>query len=335
MSRPELTLVSVVVPVFEEAAGISELRRAFDALEPNAWGDRYEVVLVDDGSRDETWRLLGEWAREDDRVTLVRLAGNRGAHRAARAGLEAASGDACVVIPADLQEGVDLVHTCVDRWHRGGKPVVMMVPRRGRIYARRIDALAARVFYGVLRLSSRVYRGVPVRAQVKLLDRVAADAFARQAPATVLRAPFVLQQRLPFDIVEYDVRPRLAGSSKWGLSRKIALVLDLLVDASSWLLSPWRVGALGLVAVAAFETLSTMSGSAVAGLAARLAFAATTLVMLSILGMQIGRIHQELRARPIYVVSDLRRGKVGADRCAARAARAACVRDEVAISSGG
>lgn len=314
------SLVSVIVPVYNETEALPELIAELSKLETNRWGDTFEFVLVDDGSTDDTWEKLLQWAEHEPRLSLVRLAGNRGAHRAVRAGLEAATGDVMVMIPADLQEGIDLVELCLDKWHRSGTMVVMMVPKHGRVYERRLESLAAGAFYWVLRAGTGLYKDASVRAQVKLMDRVAADAFTRNSSAYALRAPFVLQQRFPYEVVHYEIKKRSKGRSKWDFAKKTALMVDMLVDTSAWLLSPWRIAAAGFATYACLMLASLTAGSIQPVLTslAGVLLAATLLSAISILGIQVARICQELRGRPLYVIREIRRSSVNVARSRSR-----------------
>ena len=255
------SLVSLIIPVYNEAEALPELIRELSKLDTNRWDDRFEFVLVDDGSTDDTWQKLREWAEHEPRLTLVRLAGNRGSHRASRAGLKAATGDVMIMIPADLQEGTDLVQLCLDTWHRTETMAVMMVPTHGRVYERRWERLAAKAFYCLLRASTGLYQDVSVRAQVKLMDHVSADAFASNSSAFALRTPFVLQQKLPYEVVHYQIKKRSKGRSKWNPAKKMALVVDMLLDTSACLLSPWRIAVAGFAAYGCLMLASSAARS--------------------------------------------------------------------------
>ena len=312
----ESILVSIIVPVFNESEGLPALIAELSRLTTNQWGDRFEFVLVDDGSSDDTWQVLLTWADKEPRVTAVRLAGNRGAHRAGQAGMEVAEGDVMISVPADLQEGLDLVEACVERWHNSGRMAVMMVPNHGHAYDRTMDSIAARAFYGILRLSTSIHGDLSVRAAVKLMDRVAVDAFLEAGSISCLRTPFVLNHKLPYDVVHYEVRKRARGKSKWTFRKKVLLMMDMLVECSSWLLSPWRIAFAGGALYASVAILSAVSEALRPALSvlADICLGTTVLIVLSILGIYIARMHQELRGGPAYVIREVRRGTIGSAR---------------------
>ena len=310
MNEPKL--VSIVIAAYNESEALPELISELSQVGENRWGDVFEFVLVDDGSTDDTWQQLVKWQEHESRLTLVQLASNYGSHKATRAGLEQASGDARIVIPADLQEGLDLVEACLEKWHTSYKMAVMMVPKQERAYDRWIDKIAARLFYAWLRASTNLYGDLSLRAQAKLMDRVAATAFSKSAYSRSMRTPFVLRHGFPYDVVSYEVKKRSAGRSKWSFRRKVALVIDFFVDCSAWMLSPWRIAVGGGVL---YTCLTILPGFGITlhgfvSTTADMCLAATVLLVLSILGIHVARIHQEIRGRPFYVIREIRRGKL-------------------------
>ena len=303
----EVSLVSIVIPIFNETEGLDELRHELSHLTTNHWNDQFEFVLVDDGSTDETWSSLVSWAENDNRVRAVRLAGNCGAHNAGRAGLEVAAGDCAVIIPADLQEGIDLVKQCIESWHDTGTMVVMMVPEQGRAYDRVRDAWSAQLYYGLMKLTTRLYTDVPVQAMVKLMDRVCIQAYLKKTSKRAMRTPFVLQQKIPFELVRYRIQPRHAGRSKWSFYRKLRLMFDMLMECGAWLLSPWWMALLvfGVYSVLLLGNVGNFAWSGVLRMAADLWLAGGLLGLLSITGAQLGRIHQEIYGGPAYIIREI------------------------------
>ena len=306
-------LISIIVPVYNEEAGLTHLFDMLSAIESNKWGDQFEFVLVDDGSTDGSWACMLAWSKTEPRATLVRLAGNRGAHHAGRAGLEFAQGDAMVFIPADLQERVDVVEASLRVWHEEGKNVVLMVPEEGeRRHANWLQSLSANLFYLVLRFSSRIHTGQTLRSAVKLMDRAVAMSFVQSAAIFSVRNTFVLRQKINHGLVHYKVHKRDTGTSKWTLRRKALLMLDLFVDSSAWLLSPWRFG---LATAVVFCVLRLAAMYAVAWqepllASAEMVLAVGILVVLSIVGLHVSRIHQELRAKPAYIIAEVLRSRI-------------------------
>lgn len=306
-------LISIIVPVYNEENGLAHLFDMLSAMESNEWGDRFEFVVVDDGSTDGSWARMLEWANGEPRATLVRLAGNRGAHYAGRAGLEYARGDAVVFIPGDLQERADVVQASLRVWHEEGKRVVLMVPEAGeRSYANWLERLGARLFYSLLRHSSRIHTRDTVRSTVKLMERAVAMSFFQHAALFSVRNTFVLNHGISHGIVRYSVHKRDVGTSKWTLRKKALLMLDMLVDSSAWLLSPWRFGAATAALYCVLRLASVFAGAWQEALlvCADIVLAVGILAMLSILGLHLSRVHQELRARPAYIVAEARPNRI-------------------------
>lgn len=306
-------LISIVVPVYNEDTGLSPLFDMLSAIRSNQWGDRFEFVLVDDGSTDGSWQRMQAWAATEPRATLVRLAGNRGAHHAGRAGLEFAQGDAMIFIPGDLQERVDIVEASLKMWHDEGKKVVLMVPADGeRSYGSWPERMSALLFYVILRFSSRVHTGETVRSTVKLMDRAVAASFVENAAIFSVRNTFVLRQGISYGLLPYKVHKRSTGASKWTTRKKALLMLDLLVDSSAWLLSPWRFAAATALLYCLLRIASVFADSwrqpLLAG--AEVILVLGGLLVLSILGLHLSRVHQELRGKPAYIVAEVRRNQI-------------------------
>src|SRR3954468_15695926 len=144
MSR-ELKLLSVVAPMYnEEATAAVFCERVFAALE----GIPLELVLVDDGSSDGTAKIIDDLAASDSRVRVVRLSRNFGHQTAITAGLDHATGDAVVMIDADLQDPPEVITTLLDHWHRGAD--VVYAVRERRVGETAFKLATARVFYGLM-----------------------------------------------------------------------------------------------------------------------------------------------------------------------------------------
>ena len=231
--------ISIVIPLYNEADGIPALRSELAGW--NTQRRSFEIIVVDDGSTDATWAALRRWVDEDSTVSAVRLDRNHGPHRASRAGLRFCHGDCAIVIPADGQEGVDLVEQCLDRWERAGVPAVMTVPRHGRHRERWLDSFFSSFFYVLLRWNTPHYKGVSAQAMVRLMDRGTYLAFLGDHAALALRTPFVLKGKFAYDVVPYEVKPRRVGRSKWRFRRKVALMRDVLVASDAWIVRPGPV----------------------------------------------------------------------------------------------
>jgi polyisoprenyl-phosphate glycosyltransferase len=306
MNAPAL---SVVVPIFNEVETVRELyARLTRAVSP--LGD-YEVVFVDDGSRDNSWELLTELAVDDPHVRLIRLSRNFGHQIALTAGVDAARGEAIVTIDGDLQDPPDVIPALVARW-REGYDVVYGV-RTERPGETRYKLWTARLFYRLIQRLSSVE--IPQEAgDFRLLSRRAADAF-RSMPE---RARFVrgMTSWVGFRQigVPYERAPRFAGSTKYPTRRMVRFAADAVTAFST---APLRIVStlgftmvgfcalyLGYALYKRFFTDDTVTGWTTV-IVLLLLIGGAQLIGLGVIGEYVGRTYDEAKRRPLYIVSDL------------------------------
>lgn len=298
--------VSVVIPVYNEHENLPELQgRLTTVLE--ATGLTYEIVYVDDGSKDESVEMVEAFRDDDARVRLVRLSRNFGHQAALNAGLDHAQGDAVIMMDADLQDPPELLTEFIARWRDGAEVVYGVREHRQGSVPKRI---AYRLFYRLYRALADI--DVPLDAgDFCLLDREVADAI-RSLPE---RQRFLrgLRSWVGFDqvAVAFDRPDRFAGEPKYQLSGLVKLALDGLLSFS---VAPLRLAsALGFgVAIAgvvyvAFALVARMlSGSVPAGwtsiVAIMLVLGGVQLIMIGIVGEYLARVYSESKERPTYVV---------------------------------
>ena len=303
-----LTL-SVVVPIFNESESVGELHaRLTAAVSPLG---SYELVLVDDGSSDGTWERLAAIAADDPHVRLVRLSRNFGHQVALTAGVDAARGDAVVTMDGDLQDPPEVIPELVARW-RDGYDVVYGVraARKGETWYK---LWTARLFYRLIRRMSPV--AIPENAgDFRLLSRRAANAL-RGMPE---RARFIrgMTSWVGFQQVgvPYRREARHAGTTKYPTRRMLRFALDAITSFST---APLRwvavmgfsmVGFCGVyLAYALYVRFFT--DQAVEGwttvIVLVLLIGGAQLIGLGVIGQYVGRIYEEAKGRPLYVVSEL------------------------------
>lgn len=307
-SKTQGKLVSIVVPAYNEEDNIEMLMDELMALDKSKWGDRFEFIIVDDGSTDKTWEYIYRYLSKEPRLTLVKLTGNRGAQVATRAGLAHSKGDVCIALSADLEEGIDLIEPCLAEWHKG-KLVVMVVPIGSRLRQRIIDDLFAWFFYKSFKISTSLYGDLDVRAFPSLMDRVAVDVYTKYAPNSNNRAVFLLQQGFRYGVVKYAFQKRRHGKSKWTFKRRLLLALDMFIDASSWMLSSWRLSMSifgGIFGIRLFTELVGYDNRTV-DVWFEIALFGIVLIVLSIISIFVSRSYLELRAGPPYIIEEIRR----------------------------
>jgi dolichol-phosphate mannosyltransferase len=310
MKRPTLSLV---IPVFNEGPIIAELERRLRALfaELTGVGDAWEVVFVDDGSKDQSLAMLKELAEREPRYKIVSFARNFGHQLAITAGVDRAEGEAVVVMDADLQDPPDVVRAMVGRW-REGYDVVYGVrsKRHGESWFKRGTA---KVFYRVLRA---MLGGVSIPAD-------AGDFRLMSRPVVLTLRALREQHRFVRGMVawigfkqiavHYERPARFAGETKYPFRKMLRFAIDAITSFS---VVPLRAATLlglmsGLIAVgaAAFVGYVKLSGGRVVPgwttimIAVALGSSAQ-LLMTGILGEYVGRIYEEVKRRPLYIVGE-------------------------------
>ena len=303
--RPTL---SVVVPLYNESANMAELhRRTTAALE--ALGLDYELLLVDDGSRDETPALIEELRRRDPRVATLQLSRNFGHQPAVSAGLDHARGKAVVVLDGDLQDPPELIGELVRLWREGNEVVYAVRRRRREGWVKRFGYHA---FYRILSAISDL--DIPLDSgDFCLMDRKVVDVLAHLPE----RMRFVrgLRSFVGFRQVGlvYDRPAREAGDAKYSLRGLFALAVDGLVSFSG---RPLRLATyLGLTAICVAAILlvwvfhdAITNGRSPQGWASTLVtvlfMGSIQLLGLGIIGEYIRLIFLETKGRPTYIVRE-------------------------------
>lgn len=299
--------LSVVVPAYNEEGNIGPLcERVFGALEAAAGA--VEIVLVDDGSSDGTWQRIAAAARRDDRVRGLRFARNFGHQAAVTAGIDAARGRAAVIIDADLQDPPEVIPEMVERWREGFEVVYGKRERReGETMFKRATAA---LFYRVLRGMTSV--DIPVdTGDFRLMGPRALAAFRALPEHNRFIRGLVGWIGFPQTAVVYERRARAAGETKYTLGKMIRLALDGVVAFSDvpLRLASWLGLACAVVGVAVLTAVTAIGvggggwswGGGLCGLA--LLLAGVQLLMLGVLGQYVGRTLDEVRGRPLYLVS--------------------------------
>jgi glycosyltransferase involved in cell wall biosynthesis len=303
-------LISIVAPVFNEGAGVDRfVRRLGEVLHGLTYdGLTYELVLVDDGSADDSWQRIVEFGRLDHRVRGVQLSRNFGKEQAVLAGLEHAAGDAIVVIDSDLQHPPAAIPAMVRCW-RDGAHVVEAV-KRTRTGQSPANRFAARLFNATFTRLTTV--DLVNATDFRLLSRTAVDALlSLPEHASFFRgtSSWIGFRRA---VVEIDIDRREGGGSRWTLRSLFRLAVNGLTSFTS---APLHLVTLGGLTFAAFSVVlgiqtlvRWMRGGSVAGfptvILLLLVMGTFVLIGLGIIGEYLARIHEEVRARPRYLVQD-------------------------------
>jgi glycosyltransferase involved in cell wall biosynthesis len=306
--RPESPVLSVVVAAYNEEGNLPVLYGRVLALDWAALGMVPEFVFVDDHSSDRTPEILASIAAKDPRVRVLRFSKNFGSHKAFTAGLEHCSGEAAVILAADLQDPPETIPLLLEKW-RAGARVVWAV--RGD---REGESLATRFFSRFYYLLMRKFAEVrPPRkgADFLLVDRVVVSQL-REAPEKHTSLLSLIQW-MGFDQAEitYTKAARLSGRSKWTLRKKVKLAIDSFVSFSYFPLRLASASGLvfaffGFVYAAVIAVRALVLGSPVQGwsslMCVLLIVSGVQLLMLGIVGEYLWRTFDETRGRPRYII---------------------------------
>src|SRR5450631_220694 len=299
-----LRLLSVVAPVFDEEATIAEFcARVCAALE----GLPFELVLVDDGSTDGSPMALERIAAEDPRVRVVFLSRNFGHQTALTAGLDHARGDAVVMLDADLQDPPELISTMLDHW-RAGCDVVYAV-REQRDGESRFKLSTARWFYKLFDKLAQVELQHN-SGDFRLLDRRALDALLSMRERNRFLRGMTVWVGYTQAAVPYSRDARYAGETKYTISKMLRFSLDAIssfshrpLQVATWF--GFLFSAIAFIAIPVVIALRLL-GSYLPGFSALtiavLLLGGIELIAIGIIGEYVGRIYDEVKGRPLYLV---------------------------------
>jgi dolichol-phosphate mannosyltransferase len=299
--------LSVVVPVFNEEKQVEITLQALRKI-LTAAQIAYDVIMVDDGSRDATWDRLVALRAEYTELRAIRLSRNFGKEAALCAGLDASEGDACVVMDADLQHPPELIPEMVRLW-LDGFPIVEAVKRK-RGKESLINKWGAKIFYDVLERLANLH--LHDASDFKLLDgRIVGIWKGLQERETFFRG-LTAWVGFPRTKVYFEVPARYHGQSRWSKMKLVKLAINAITSFSALPLQ--LVTSLGVLFLAGaipmtIQTLyNKFSGHAYSGfttvITLELAIGSILMISLGIIGTYLARIFDEVKRRPRYLVSE-------------------------------
>lgn len=305
--RSNPKLLSLVIPLYNEQEALPYLKERLEKLATQL-PCSLEWVLVNDGSKDLTRKMLFEWAEKDPRAKIVDLARNFGHQAALTAGLDHATGDAIVAMDADLQDPPELVLEMLEKYREGYD--VAYAQRTERHGESSFKLITAHGFYWVMQ--KFVHKDLPANTgDFRLMSREAAAALGNLREGQRFLRGMVTWIGFSQIAVPFERPPRIAGETKYPLSKMIKFALDAIVSFSS---APLKMAmGLGLViflfglgyGVYAFLR-ELLFHDLVPGWATLVVLQSliggTILLCLGVIGEYIGRIYDEIKQRPIYVV---------------------------------
>jgi len=305
----ETCLVSLVVPVFNEQDSVALFVEEIDkVLTPLAPTVEFQIVFVNDGSRDATEFAIRHIMLGDKRVGLINLSRNFGKDAALSAGLDHADGDVVIPMDVDLQDAPDVIPEMIEKWRGGAKVVnARRVERSGDSWHKRLSAGA---FYKLFNLMAD--HQIPANVgDYRLLDRQVVDVVRSMGERARFNKSLFSWVGFETAEVTFERPERAAGRSSWSYWKLWNFALDGIFSSSTAPLRVWSyVGtllAMAAFAYAAFILFYTLLlGADTPGYASTviliLAFGGLNLLAIGIIGEYVGRIYTEVRARPLFIV---------------------------------
>ena len=299
-------MLSVIIPSYNEQDNIRNTACVITGIldENNI---PFELIFVDDGSKDSTWETISAASQSDPRVGGVRFSRNFGKEGAIFAGLKAAQGDCAVLIDCDLQHPPELIPQMYSMWQSGAEVVEAVKASRGRESLS--YKLFAKTFYRIMKSSSGI--NLDGASDFRLLDRKVIDALNEMPERmTFFRA---LSSWVGFraEKIEFDVKPRNSGKSKFNFRKLFVLAINSITSFTN--LPMHLITAVGVLfgifaAVLGIQTLvNYFSGRAADGFSTVilliLIVGACVLVGIGIIGFYLSKIYEEIKHRPRYIVS--------------------------------
>jgi glycosyltransferase involved in cell wall biosynthesis len=306
-----MTALSIVVPCFNEEACLSALHRRLTDAARAAAGEDYEIVMVNDGSSDGSWPILRALAAEDRHVVAVNLSRNHGHQLALTAGLDLCRGDIVMIIDADLQDPPELLGDMLAVMRREQADVVYGV-RRSRAGETAFKRATAHGFYRLLSRATDV--DIPLDAgDFRLMSRRALAALlAMPEQARFVRGmvAWIGFKQLPF---AYDRQERFAGETKYPVRKMLRFAFDALTGFSS---APLKLASyaglalsLGSLLLIAYIAYAWATGEIIQGWTSLMlvvvVLGAVQMFVLALLGEYVGRLYNEAKQRPLYIVQEI------------------------------
>lgn len=299
-------VISVVAPVYNEAATLPEFyRRVKEALAPT--GERWELVLVDDGSKDDSALQIRELAERDPRVRPVIFARNFGHQLAVTAGLDFSRGQAVVIIDSDLQDPPELIPEMIARWREGFEVVyAVRTEREGETW---FKLFTASLFYRIIYRITDV--DIPLdTGDFRLMDRKVVNVLNRMRERHRFLRGMSVWVGFRQTGVNYRRAARFAGETKYPLKKMIRFASDAITGFSFFPLQlamylGFVCAGISILAIPVVIALRMAGGHELSGqattLIAVLFLGGVQLISLGILGEYIGRIYDEAKGRPLYI----------------------------------
>ena len=309
-----MKLISILIPAYNEAPVLEKLMVRLGALANSVKDYDFEFLFVNDGSKDKTLDIIRDYAEKDPRVSYINLSRNFGKEIGMIAGLDHVRGDATVIIDADLQDPPELIPQMIELWEEGYDDVY--AKRKTREGETALKKFTSKMYYKTLQSVTRI----PIQEDTgdfRLLDRRVVEALKefresqRNTKAMFSWVGFYKKEIL------YDRDPRAAGETKWNYLKLVELAID---GITSFTTAPLRIATYAGILVSALTFIylvvlvvrTLIFGADLAGypsmMAVILFLGGVQLLSLGIIGEYIGRIFNETKQRPLYLVEEYHNG---------------------------
>jgi dolichol-phosphate mannosyltransferase len=306
-----MVALSIVVPCFNEEGCLPALHERLSTAARTAVGEDYEILLVNDGSRDSSWPMMQAMAESDPHLIAVNLSRNHGHQLALTAGLDLCRGDTILIIDADLQDPPELLPEMMKVMRTEEADVVYGV-RRSRSGETAFKRGTAHAFYRLLSRATEV--DIPLDAgDFRLMSRRALDALlAMPEQARFIRGmvAWIGFRQVPF---AYDRQERFAGETKYPLKKMMRFALDALTGFSS---APLKLAShvglalsIGSIVLILYIAYAWAAGRSIQGWTSLMLvvviIGAVQMFVLALMGEYIGRLYNEAKRRPLYIVQEV------------------------------
>ena len=301
--------ISLVIPMYFEEKVVEECYKRVSKVLKNLKDYEYEIIFINDGSKDKTQELLENISNKDKNVKIISFSRNFGHQAAVTAGLKETTGDAVIIMDADMQDPPEIIPDMIELWETGNE--VIYGKRKSRKGEAKFKLLTAKVFYKVLNVLSDV--DIPQdTGDFRLVDKKIVEKMnSLPEHNKFLRG---LWSWLGFKqcAYEYDRKERFAGKTKYPLKKMLKLASDGIISFSS---KPIKlVGMLGIISIVIsfviliyalisyFCNLNSLSAGWTSIMCAITFFAGVQLLSLWVISEYIGRIYDETKGRPQYII---------------------------------
>lgn len=303
--------ITILIPAYNEQEVLELLYQRLVKLADNNSDYKFEFLFINDGSRDNTLKIIKNFAKNDNRIAYVNLARNFGKEVAMAAGFDYSTGDATVIIDADLQDPPELIPKMIKYWEKGYDDVY--AKRNSREGETWFKKFSSRLYYRILQKATNI----PIQIDTgdfRLLDRRCIEALKQIKESQRYTKGMFSWIGFKKKEITYDRDPRIAGSTKWNYRKLFNFAID---GITSFTTAPLRissilgfvVSSIAFIFILVIIIKTILFGEPVAGypslMAVILFLGGLQLLSLGIIGEYIGRIFNETKKRPLYFVEEV------------------------------